>query len=335
MVDQPISLTANKLASTKSNDVSSICSESGFVLRQRLAQAFCSSQIVPPQFRSQILNPKNHKEITENPAGMANCFVAIDMAERLGLSPVMVMQNLYFIEGRAVWSAQFVIACINSCGRFSQLQFAIEDLGKKEVTFTEYRWDGSKKVPIQSRITISDKKCVAFAYLRDSNERVESSPVTIELAVKEGWYTKNGSKWQSMPEQMLRYRAASFFGRLYASDILMGIESQDELDDEKIEYVEVLPDGDVNTGQRKNRNPIAVNPTPAAPEPVTNKVQTVTSESQNEAADNSSMSYEQSGKKVNTKHNLNSENEKALNTNLPPKFTSTDTTTTTKDNLLI
>ncbi|WP_252151905.1 hypothetical protein [Acinetobacter sp. ANC 4177] len=48
------------------------------------------------------------------------------------------------------------------------------------------------------------------------------------MAVKEGWYQKNGSKWQSMPEQMLRYRAASFFGRIYAPDLLMGLRTQEE-----------------------------------------------------------------------------------------------------------
>ena len=43
---------------------------------------------------------------------------------------------------------------------------------------------------------------------------------------------KNGSKWQTMPELMLRYRAATFFGRLYAPDILMGMRSDVEVYDE-------------------------------------------------------------------------------------------------------
>lgn len=57
----------------------------------------------------------------------------------------------------------------------------------------------------------------------------------MEMAVKEGWYQKNGSKWQSMPEQMLRYRAASFFGRIYAPDLLMGLKTQEEEQDAMID----------------------------------------------------------------------------------------------------
>lgn len=56
------------------------------------------------------------------------------------------------------------------------------------------------------------------------------------MAVKEGWYTKNGSKWQTMPEMMLRYRAASFFGKLYAPELLMSIQTAEEVQDSTIDY---------------------------------------------------------------------------------------------------
>jgi len=48
------------------------------------------------------------------------------------------------------------------------------------------------------------------------------------MAAAEGWATKAGSKWKTMPELMLRYRAAAFFGRLYAPDILMGMQTAEE-----------------------------------------------------------------------------------------------------------
>ena len=44
----------------------------------------------------------------------------------------------------------------------------------------------------------------------------------------EKWLQKNGSKWQTMPELMFHYRAASFFGRLYAPDILKGMHTIEE-----------------------------------------------------------------------------------------------------------
>jgi hypothetical protein len=51
------------------------------------------------------------------------------------------------------------------------------------------------------------------------------------MAKAEGWLTRAGSKWQSMPELMIRYRAASFFGRLYCPDILNGMYTADEVAD--------------------------------------------------------------------------------------------------------
>lgn len=57
----------------------------------------------------------------------------------------------------------------------------------------------------------------------------------MEMAVKEGWYGKNGSKWQTMLKQMLRHRAASFFGRVYAPELLMGLRSSEEEQDRIID----------------------------------------------------------------------------------------------------
>jgi len=53
----------------------------------------------------------------------------------------------------------------------------------------------------------------------------------MDMAVAEGWFGKAGSKWQTMPEVMLRYRAASFFGKLYAPELLMGIQTAEEIHD--------------------------------------------------------------------------------------------------------
>ena len=52
--------------------------------------------------------------------------------------------------------------------------------------------------------------------------------VSIDMAKAEGWYGKQGSKWKTMPEVMLRYRAASFFSRTYCPDLTGGFHSQEE-----------------------------------------------------------------------------------------------------------
>lgn len=54
----------------------------------------------------------------------------------------------------------------------------------------------------------------------------------------EGWSKKAGSKWLTMPEQMFRYRAASFWARTYAPEISMGFPTQEDIMDGAIIDVE-------------------------------------------------------------------------------------------------
>lgn len=213
-----------------------------FELSQRVAKMLSSSTLVPEQYRA-VLKVKAGKDSNgqwvyqdqENPNGLSNCVIALNMANRMGADPLMIMQNLYLIEGRPSWSSQFIMASINSCGRFSALRFEIEDLGEKEVEYQETTWSNGRKQNTAKKIKIQNLTCVAWVVERESGERLESSKISIEMAVKEGWYQKNGSKWQTMPEQMLRYRAASFFGRVYAPELLMGLRSAEEEQDRIID----------------------------------------------------------------------------------------------------
>ncbi len=224
-----------------------------FELSQRIAKMLSSSTLVPEQYRATTkvkagkdnFNNWVYKD-EPNPNGLANCVIALNMANRMGADPLMVMQNLYLIEGRPAWSSQFIMASINSSGRFSALRFELVDLGEKEIEYTTTEWVNRKKEVMVKKIKINDMSCVAFATERETGERIESSKITIEMAVKEGWFTKNGSKWQTMPEQMLRYRAASFFGRVYAPELLMGLRSADE---EQDRIVDVTPEQDVTAAQ--------------------------------------------------------------------------------------
>lgn len=59
-----------------------------------------------------------------------------------------------------------------------------------------------------------------------------------QWCMQKGWFSKDGSKWRTMPELMLRYRAASFFGRLYAPDILYGMQTTEEVEDAKFTEIE-------------------------------------------------------------------------------------------------
>lgn len=171
-----------------------------FALLQRIAQAFAASNIVPNEYRNNL----------------PNCMIAINMANRLNTDPLMVMQNLYIVLGRPSWSSAFLISSINSCGRFTPLQF--EFVGEKGA---------------------DDYGCRASAIDKSTGKKLEGSLITIKMSKSEGWYNKSGSKWQTMPEQMLRYRSAAFFQRIYCPEITMGMHTTEELQDmNDIKYAE-------------------------------------------------------------------------------------------------
>jgi hypothetical protein len=196
-----------------------------FELMQRAAKLLSSSTLVPAAYRAY------DEKKGDNPNALANCVVALNMSQRMGADPLMVMQNLYIVEGRPSWSSQWIIAAINGCGRFSPLRFELKDLGEKEVEYEVTKWVNRERVTSKHKAAVRNLECIAWAIEKETGERITSPAVSIEMAVKEGWYGKNGSKWQTMPEVMLRYRTASFFGKLYAPELLMGLQTVEEIHD--------------------------------------------------------------------------------------------------------
>ena len=135
---------------------------------------------------------------------VSNCMIAMNLARRIGADPLMVMQNLDVIHGRPSFRASFLIACVNMCGRFTPLQYRIEGEGL-------------------------EKSCVAFATDKETGDTIEGPPVSLQMAKDEKWSTKDGSKWKTMPDLMLRYRAAAFFARTTAPELTMGLHTSEEM----------------------------------------------------------------------------------------------------------
>ncbi|MEG6502525.1 MULTISPECIES: hypothetical protein [unclassified Desulfovibrio] len=220
----------------------------GFALMQRGAALLSSSTLVPSAYRAEIEEKRYGKVVgmKKNPNAMPNCVLALNMSQRMGADPLMVMQNLYIVDGRPAWSSQFIIAAINACGKFSPLRFTIEELGEKEVEWITVKWvsnpNGGKDIPqdVQHKAKIMNRQCRAWAIEKSTGERLDGPVVSMDMAVVEGWFGKAGSKWQTMPEVMLRYRAASFFGKLYAPELLMGIQTAEEIHD-TIDLSEMSP----------------------------------------------------------------------------------------------
>lgn len=201
-----------------------------FETTQRMAKMYSESTIVPEVYKGNI----------------GNCAIALDMAMRMKVNPLMVMQNLDIVKGRPSFSSKFLIATVNISGRFSPLKFKKKLLGK--VGLVKYRdnvWDGVAKKNKQvikdyDGSNLDNIECIAYAKDLITNEILESDPVTISLAIQEGWYTKDGSKWVTMPQLMLSYRAAAFWTRIYCPEISMGFLTKEEVEDvEDVEYVEV------------------------------------------------------------------------------------------------
>lgn len=192
--------------------VSAFSSIDAFDAVQRMAKLLASSKLIPKEYQGDI----------------PNCVIAMEMANRIGTSPLPVMQSLVIVHGRPTWSAQWVIAAINSTGKFSPLRFEISDEGPEEKV--EYTYFVDRK-PRKGVEVIRDRKCRAWCIELSTGEQLRSTEISIRMAVHEGWYSKPGSKWQTMAEQMLQYRAAAFFGRLYAPEILLGMPTNEEARD--------------------------------------------------------------------------------------------------------
>lgn len=183
-----------------------------FNTMQRVCKLFANSELVPDMYKvkyeqipvgadeNTINTIKFKNQIAEHKA-VANCMIAFEIATRIGASPLMVMQNMTPIYGKPSWSSKFLIATVNTCGRFEPLQFKFTDKGMcGMVDYTDYVWDSASrtKKPVTKQFDgkkVMNIECVAYTTKKGSTDILESSPVSIELAIQEGWYTKNGSKW--------------------------------------------------------------------------------------------------------------------------------------------
>lgn len=200
-----------------------------FETYQRIAKPLSESKFVPAQYQGNI----------------GDCTIAVEMAARLGVFPLTVMQNLCIVKGNPTWKSKFLIACVNTCGRYTTLDYHIGiDGNVGDVMYKTWQKGNDGKnhevlKPFESPM-LDNLTCVAFATEKSTGKLLQSPAVSIRMAIQEGWYTKDGSKWPSMPELMLRYRAASYWISTFAPEISMGFRSEEEERDiEDVEYEDV------------------------------------------------------------------------------------------------
>jgi hypothetical protein len=168
---------------------------------QRMARALASSTLVPPQYQGQN--------------GLSNCLIALEISGRMRLSPLVVMQNMVPINGKPTWSASFLIATVNASGRFSPLRFVFDDDAKPS-------------------------NCYAVATDKASRDELRGQVISVEMAKAEGWWGRKGSKWPTMTGQMLTYRAASAWARIYCPEVSLGLVTPEEALDVEAVAVHVV-----------------------------------------------------------------------------------------------
>lgn len=160
-----------------------------FIMAMQMAKALSASTLVPREYQG----------------NESNCLIAIDMSQRFGASPFEVMRNLDVIQGRPSWKASALIGMINASNKFDM-----------ELQFEEVSDENGK--PFSCR-----------CWTTKQGRRVDGPIIDMNMAIAEKWVDKNGSKWKTMPQVMLRYRAASFFSRMNCPEISMGLYTSDEI----------------------------------------------------------------------------------------------------------
>lgn len=191
-----------------SNNVFS--STEGFEKIFNIGKMFASSTLVPQAYQGKSMD----------------CTIAVDMANRMGVSPMMVMQNLYVVKGKPSWSGQACTSLINASGKFKNVK---------------HIYTGEKGTDIRG--------CYVEAIRIEDNELVQGTEITMAMAKSEGWLSN--PKWKNMPEQMLAYRASAFFARVYIPNALMGMQLADEIIDIQKPELQEAPDVFAKDGANK------------------------------------------------------------------------------------
>lgn len=156
-----------------------------------IGKMFASSTLVPQAYQGKPMD----------------CTIAVDMANRMNVSPMIVMQNLYVVKGKPSWSGQACMSLVKANPEFKDVRHV---------------YTGEKGTETWG--------CYVTAIRTTTNEVVNGPEVTMKMAKAEGWTSKN-PKWTNMPELMLAYRAAAFFARVHIPNALMGCSVEGEAED--------------------------------------------------------------------------------------------------------
>ncbi|MDA3046730.1 hypothetical protein OFO10_06115 [Campylobacter sp. VBCF_06 NA8] len=218
-----------------SNEVAVIETEfKRFELEQRRAKALASSVFFPSALRAGDM--------------VANAIIVYELANRMQISPFEVAQSVFIIHNKPSFETKFLVARLNQSGKIKGRLLTILNEAKTEA------------------------HCEAID--ASTGEKLVGATISLEIAKREGWLGKAGSKWATMPELMLRYRAQSFFINEFFPEVKFGMPSSEEVADS----VEVV-------SSRVSAPNLALNSAPSAADSIAQPLDlnAIASEAKNEA----------------------------------------------------
>ena len=168
-----------------------------FELEQRKAKAFSLSAFFPRHLMGQ---GPNGAQIS-----VANATIVYDIAYRMNLSPLEVAQSIFIIQGKPSFETKFLVARLNTSGLL--------------------------KGRLNTIVSQDGQSAYCEAIDAQTGAVLRGTTITMEMAKREGWLGKNGSKWQTMPTLMLKYRAQSFFINEFFPEVRLGLRTKEEIQD--------------------------------------------------------------------------------------------------------
>ncbi len=138
---------------------------------------------------------------------LGSMMILNQMSRDFNLPMLTLAQQIYMVKGKVGMSGQLVISLIN----------------KSESVEHGMRWEieneGTPQWRVRAWNTVDGEKLFG--------EWLSDRDVTMF-----GW--KSNPLWKSMPIRMAKYRTATYWGRDYAPDVLMGLSDKDEIIDVSI-----------------------------------------------------------------------------------------------------
>ena len=185
-----------------------------FELEQRRASMFIATDFFPAHLR------KGDKNAT-----IGTAVIVLDLAQRMNLGALEVAQSIYIVNGKPSFETKFLVARLNSSGLL--------------------------KGRLNTILAPDGKSAHCEAVDAQTGQLLRGTTITMDMARREGWLDKRGSKWQTMPELMMKYRAQSFFINEFFPEVKYGLKTSDEAED--------IPAAEIVKEQPKIETPATVN----------------------------------------------------------------------------